>query len=72
MFLPNKIIRNKKLNYLRIGNWSWAGTRVTWGLGIHSRYHYKPRCPTLAARHETQVNLGGIDLVTSNLQQVTS
>ena len=29
-----------------IGNWSWAGTRVTQGSGIHSRYHYTPRFPT--------------------------
>ena len=43
-----------------IGNWSWDGTHMEQGLGIHSRYHYTPRCPTPFARHGTQVNPGGI------------
>ena len=43
-----------------INNWSWAGTHVTRGPGIHFRYHYTPRCPTPFARHGTQVNSGGI------------
>ena len=29
-----------------ISNWSWAGTCMTRGPGIHSRYHYNPRFPT--------------------------
>ena len=51
-----------------ISNWSWDGTHVTQGIGIHSLYHYTPLFPTPFARHGTQVNPGGIDLVTSNLQ----
>ena len=43
-----------------IDNWSWASTHVTWGPGIHSRYHYTPRFPTPTARHGTQVTPGGI------------
>ena len=36
-----------------IDNWSWDGTHVTLGPGIHSRYHYTPRFPTPFARHGT-------------------
>ena len=33
-----------------IGNWSWVGTHMIRGPGIHSHYHYTPRCPTPFAR----------------------